>query len=189
MKQVGLIVLAIFSMAWAQTKTFDYVGSNRCKPCHNKAAKGAQYAQWKATSHAKSYAILLTEESKAIAKKMALKTAPERSPACLRCHVTGWGAPSGYRLDIPADDARAQRMNEKLAAVGCESCHGPGSEYKSKKVKEAIKAGKITKASVGLVNPTVETCIVCHNENSPTYKPFKWEEKYPAIAHPRPKRN
>ena len=186
MKRTGLGLLVLVIFVRAQTIPFEYVGSNRCKPCHNKAEMGAQYAQWESTDHAKAYETLLTDESKAIAQKMGLETAPEKSPECLRCHVTGLGTPSGYKLDIPADDVRAKRANDNLAAVGCESCHGPGSEYKSKKIKDAIAAGEITKASVGLMNPTVETCTACHNEDSPTYKPFTWDEKYPAISHPYP---
>lgn len=186
MKRMVLGLMVLSSFVWAQTPKFEYVGSNRCKACHNKAEEGGQYAQWESTDHAKAYETLLTDESKAIAKEMGLTVAPEKAPECLRCHVTGWGSPSGYKLDIPADDMRAKRANDNLAAVGCESCHGPGSEYKSKKIKDAIAAGEITKESVGLKNPAAEDCIVCHNEDSPTYKPFTWEAKYPAISHPYP---
>ena len=186
MKRMGLCFLVLTGMVWAQTTTFEYIGSNRCKPCHSKAEVGAQFAQWGSTAHAHAYETLLTDESKAIATKLGLKTLPENSPECLVCHVTGWGSPSGYKLDIPADDAKALKANANLAAVGCESCHGPGSEYKSKKVKEAVVAGTITKASVGLLDPTEATCLVCHNSKSPTYKPFDWKSKQAAITHPNP---
>lgn len=186
MKRMGLCFLVFTGLVWSQTKPFEYIGSNRCKPCHSKTEVGAQYAQWESTAHSRSYETLLSDESKAIAVKMGLKTAPEKSPECLVCHVTGWGSPSGYKLDIPADNAKALKTNENLASVGCESCHGPGSEYKSKKVKDAIVAGTIARESVGLMNPTEATCLICHNSKSPTYKQFTWESKHAAIAHPNP---
>lgn len=186
MKHILVCFLAFFCLANAQTKTFEYVGSNRCKPCHSKPEVGAQFAQWESTAHANSYKTLLTDESKSIASKMGLKTTPEKSPECLICHVTGWGTASGFKLDVPAEDTKAQKANDNLAAVGCESCHGPGSEYKSKKVKEAVVAGEITKASVGLIDPSEAACKVCHNPKSPTFKEFNWESMHASISHPNP---
>ena len=33
---------------------------------------------------------------------------------------------------------------------------------------------------------TEATCIACHNEESPTFKSFNFEEKAAEVAHPRP---
>jgi hypothetical protein len=38
----------------------------------------------------------------------------------------------------------------------------------------------------GLILPTEEVCKTCHNEESPTYRPFNYEEKVKVIAHPDP---
>ncbi len=73
-----------------------------------------------------------------------------------------------------------------LETVGCEACHGPGSKYKSKKIKQAIVAGEIEASSVGLLEVNKETCIACHNEKSPTYKPFNYEERVQEVQHPKP---
>jgi hypothetical protein len=34
--------------------------------------------------------------------------------------------------------------------------------------------------------PTAETCHGCHNEESPTFKDFNFEERVAQIAHPYP---
>ena len=41
--------------------------------------------------------------------------------------------------------------------------------------------------AAGLVIPTAETCTACHNEESPTYKGFEFEEMLAKVAHPNPK--
>ena len=38
----------------------------------------------------------------------------------------------------------------------------------------------------GLVIPTEETCTVCHNDGSPTFKGFDFAEYSAKIAHPNP---
>ncbi|MFQ5752663.1 MAG: multiheme c-type cytochrome [bacterium] len=72
--------------------------------------------------------------------------------------------------------------------VGCESCHGPGSAYKGRKVMQDLYAGKLDKAKYGLVLPTEKTCVQCHNEESPAYKEFKFKEMVAKIAHSVPKK-
>ena len=44
-------------------------------------------------------------------------------PACLTCHVTGYGEAGGYAAGTPVETLR------DLLDVGCESCHGPGSAH------------------------------------------------------------
>jgi hypothetical protein len=65
--------------------------------------------------------------------------------------------------------------------IGCEACHGPGSEYKSMKVMKDTEASM----AAGLVLPPEDHCLQCHNENSPTYKPFDFEKRWAQIAHPK----
>jgi Cytochrome c7 and related cytochrome c len=64
---------------------------------------------------------------------------------CLSCHATG---------------------NEKLPAVQCEACHGPGSEYSLPEVM--IDPEKAEMA--GLVRPTLVTCERCHENDEPRHK-------------------
>ena len=55
-----------------------------------------------------------------------------------------------------------------------------------KKVKEAIVAGEIEASSVGLVDVNETTCLACHNDESPTFQVFNYEEQSAEIAHPVP---
>lgn len=178
---LGVLLLSFTGSALA----FDYVGSNKCKMCHKKEEKGNQWGSWKNGPHAKSYETLLTDESKAIATKKGLKVPPEQAPECLKCHVTGWEA-GGYTL-TPGDDAKAIKKNENLKNVTCEACHGPGSKFKSSKTMKAVWAGETKPEEVGLTwVPQEDRCVQCHNEESPTYKPFKYEERIKKVAHPYP---
>jgi len=120
-----------------------------------------------------------------------LKTIPSESPECVGCHTTGYGL-GGFDIKdaafyAPAEDdkdgQKAAKLMEKLKNVGCEACHGPGSKYKSKKTMEAIYTGTEKSETYGLVIPTEETCKQCHNEKSPMFKEFKFDEAYAKIAH------
>jgi hypothetical protein len=51
--------------------------------------------------------------------------------------------------------------------VHCESCHGAGKDYQSKKVME----NKDLAIANGLVMPDDKVCVKCHNEESPSYNP------------------
>jgi hypothetical protein len=147
---------------------FKYIGTNKCKMCHNAKSKGQIYDTWAATKHATAYATLANEESKAIAKKMKIEDA-QKAEKCLKCHVAGY--------DQPTTDKYS--MEE---GVTCEACHGPGEKYWTSKV---MKDKKLAMEN-GLVDPTEELCVVCHNEESPTYKPFKFEEAYKLVEHHPP---
>ena len=70
--------------------------------------------------------------------------------------------------------------------VGCQACHGPGSEYKSMKVKKGLADGSVKPEDVGLIEADAKLCVTCHNEESPTYIPFKFEEKVKKVSHPVP---
>lgn len=77
--------------------------------------------------------------------------------------------------------------------VQCESCHGAGSEYRNPSVMSArkFKADPVGTKKIfienGLIVPTEETCIKCHNKNSPTFVEFNFAEMVAKIAHPNPK--
>lgn len=99
-----------------------YGGAEACRRCHP-----AIYLHWRRTVHAESYATLVAEGA-------------SREPRCLRCHTTGFGEQTGF-VDV--------RSSPGLAAVTCESCHGPGSDH-------------VFSAEPGLVPPTgSEDCSTC----------------------------
>ncbi|MCK4404681.1 MAG: cytochrome c family protein [candidate division Zixibacteria bacterium] len=145
-----------------------YIGTFKCKMCHNSEKKGKIYDTWAATKHATAYKTLASDESKAIAKKMGIKDA-QKDKKCLKCHVTGYGE--------PAEDKYS--MEE---GVTCEACHGPGEHYWSMKIMKDKKLAM----EKGLVEPTEELCMACHNKESPTFKAIKYEEAYKQVEHHPP---
>ncbi len=185
-KMLILLLVLVTAAVFAQEESAEYIGSKKCKIYHSKAEVGGQYGIWESGPHAKAFETLKSDASKAIAKKMGLKTAPDQAPECLVCHVTGWGTASGYQLTVDPMDKRAVKTNEDLANVGCESCHGAGSLYKSKKVMVEIAEGSIKGTDVGLTTITAETCTVCHNKKSPTYIAFDYAVRVKEVAHPAP---
>lgn len=138
---------------------FEYVGSKKCKMCHNKPATGAQYTQWAESKHAKAMESLSAEEAK--------------NPACIKCHST-----VGH---VDADLVATLKIDE---GVSCESCHGPGSKY----FPNAIMKDRAKAMENGLIMPTKEVCIKCHNEESPTFKGFDYDEYLKKVTHPNPEK-
>jgi hypothetical protein len=169
------MLLTVFAVGSAVAADHAFTGAAKCKTCHNKPAEGAQYDQWMSTKHAKAFAVLASDESKAIAKEKGIAD-PQTADACLKCHVTGHGA-------------AAALLGEKYAktdGVTCESCHGAGGDYYKMTVMKDIAAGKVDMASVGMIKPAKETCVKCHNAESPTFKAFNYEEAVKKVAHPKP---
>jgi len=149
-----------------------YIGATKCKMCHNSAKKGEIYDKWLETSHAKAFEVLASEDALKIAAEKDIED-PQKADDCLKCHVTGHGA-------------AAELLDKKYDAtegVTCESCHGPGGDYWKNKVMKAITAGEQDGAEVGLVMPDEKTCVGCHNEESPTFTEFKFDEMYAKIEH------
>jgi len=188
-----LIVLMIL-MSGLIAQDHEYVGSTKCKSCHKKAESGDQWNKWLEGPHAGAFETLKSDAALKIGKERGLTTTPDKAPECVVCHTTGFDK-GGYA--IMDDEFWAQttskgkptkevKLMKALQSVGCENCHGPGSDYKSKKVMMGITDGSIDGASVGLVKPVESTCKGCHNENSPSYKGFDFAEMYKKIAHESP---
>jgi hypothetical protein len=151
-----------------------YVGVTKCKVCHSMASSGNQYKIWSESKHAKAYETLATPAADSIGKTRDVEK-PQESAKCLVCHVTGYEAPASAK-------AATFKQDE---GVGCEVCHGPGSDYMPMKVMKDKEAA----IAAGLQIPTEETCVNCHNEKSPTYKKFVFAEFEKQIAHPVPKKD
>lgn len=168
---MGMILSFLVVMSVAEEGAHQYVGVSKCQTCHKSEAKGDQFGKWSASKHAAAYEVLASEAAMAIAKGKGIDN-PQTSDQCLGCHVTGFAAPAEQK----------DESFDQTEGVGCEACHGPGSEYKNMKIMKEKDAA----VAAGLVIPTAETCKGCHNEKSPTYKEFKFEEAYKVIAHPNP---
>lgn len=176
---VGAAVLGVMSYPPAEaapTKAATLVGAKKCKMCHAKEATGAQHTKWAAGPHAGAYASLASEKSKAKAKELGLGD-PQKEPKCLKCHVTAF--------PVIADMAKQTITLEE--GVSCESCHGAGSEYWTKKTMDGVFAGTVEHASVGLTHPITEKlCITCHNPENPFHKEFDFKASAAKVAHPYP---
>ncbi|MGB0743077.1 MAG: multiheme c-type cytochrome [Opitutales bacterium] len=124
-----------------------YTGTESCIGCHQE-----EHAIWKDTGHAHAW-------------KSLKYTKADADPNCIGCHSVGFGTVSGYRREFE---------HEKLIDVGCESCHGPGSQH----VAERSSGGPVRQR----FRPLAEgDCRTCHfGEFS---RPFVWEEFWPQVAH------
>ena len=73
--------------------------------------------------------------------------------------------------------------------VQCETCHGPGEKYKSMKIMKdhasAIENGLTDFSSKEKIEAH---CKKCHNEESPTFKEFKFDEMWAKIKHNIPEK-
>jgi len=108
----------------------EYTGSKSCKPCH-----GTEYETWSGKAHAKAYSTLEQVNS-------------QFDPECVVCHVIGMDYESGFI---------SQQDTGHLINVGCENCHGPGSEH-------------ILSAGVTELTEPKSTCLDCHTpEHSGEY--------------------
>jgi len=76
---------------------------------------------------------------------------------CAECHTTG-----------------TARDGEDLLNVGCEACHGPGSEYRKMRVmKDPIKAHEL-----GLRIQSEIVCIRCHNDRCEHFDGFDYIQSF-----------
>jgi len=125
-----------------------YSGEERCQVCHEK-----QQMQWSVTGH--PYAL-----------KSLQRKGKEDDPACVICHVTGWGKPGGYAIDDKKD-------TKAFEGVQCESCHGPGYE--------ACTAFTGTKQKKKTADEWKAVCQSCHTEKESLN--FNFARRYPKVLH------
>lgn len=127
--------------------TATFTGSAACKDCHLK-----DYEIWEKSGHAHAFATLEKKGSDA-------------DPHCVSCHTIGFGKPGGYRRPMGSNS---------LTDVGCESCHGPGSEHVAK-----YRDNKPSNFRFRPLGPG--DCVSCHyGEFS---RPFEWDKFWPGVAH------
>lgn len=131
---------------------FSYVGSEACTGCHQQA-----HEVWAKSGHGHAFETLKTKGA-------------EADPNCIRCHTVGFGESSGYRREFDG---------QRLASVGCESCHGPGSEHVSQR-SQAL-ADSAFEVSFKFRKLGEADCTSCHyGEFS---RPFVWKRFWPLVEH------
>lgn len=172
----ALAVVAMFAFTIGNAvASAPFEGRSKCSSCHKAQAKS-----WKDTAHAKAMESLKPGTRKEAKIKANLDPDKDytQDKDCVGCHVDGWGKPGGYTLDSP---------KKQLAAVGCESCHGPGRQYRGdhRKAGQAFeKSGKTAPrkmlADKGQDFHFEESCNACHlnyegspwKDAKPPYTPF-----------------
>lgn len=166
-----VVLVALFGLMQLAAAAPELIGAPKCKSCH-RAKTGDQWQIWSESAHARAFERLASAESQKIAADRGLGD-PQQEAACLQCHATK--ASLGGQVVI---NEKANYTNDE--GVGCEACHGPGSDYKSRKVMLDADAAR----AAGLIMNT--GCRKCHNEKSPTFKGFDYEARWLDIAHPVP---
>jgi hypothetical protein len=162
-----------------------YIGADKCKNCHQAEASGNQFAAWQKADHSKAFERLGSDEAKKVAKEKGIDD-PQKSDKCLKCHTTAFG--------LPADMIK-KGFDAKLG-VQCESCHGPGEAHMKARFAAMASAGADAssagpqKVPEGEIINTVDqkTCLGCHNDESPTFKPFCFYERAAKIQHLDPRK-
>lgn len=161
-KWIFILVIMIFLfesnfMGSDQQGRFSFTGSEACRLCHGSDEIGNQYKIWVASPHSKAYQLLKSQKGIEIAHKSGISS-PETAKDCLKCHTTGGG------------------MSQQAATegVGCEACHGPGSEYhkasnhvdyssRENGYIRAIKYGMYPVLGIESLKYRERLCLSCHN--------------------------
>ncbi len=144
------------------------IGVHTCAECHKGPTMGYQFSKWRMSAHASAYVVLATDKAYEIAKEQGLKDDPQSSPKCLRCHSTAYRQPSKGAIEFYS----------LYQGVGCEACHGAGSNY----YPEAIMRDERAAKAAGLKEVTRQTCLGCHEDTNDN--PFDYDEAVKKIAHP-----
>ncbi|MHC4459830.1 MAG: multiheme c-type cytochrome [Planctomycetota bacterium] len=178
---ITLIITVFVPVLWAAEgprKHPVYVGAKVCATCHQGKGMGHQFSRWLASKHATAYAILAKPEAKKIAELSGIPQEPQESPMCLGCHATG--------AHVEAWEKDETFFTED--GVQCEKCHGPGSEY----TDAAIMMDHQAAMKVGLIMPTMQDCMGCHQVKGSHVAVHKlpkldMEKALKDIAHPTPR--
>lgn len=115
------------------------------------------------------------------------------SESCQACHpdaYAAWQASAHARARdvLSANQQRDARCmschspsqaEQRVAHVGCETCHGGGQFYSARYVMKDAELARL----VGLLDPAEKACRNCHDSSSPSLKPFDFAAKLKAIDH------
>ncbi len=136
----------------------EYVGSEECADCHETA-----YKVWKESKHGHAWTTLVDAEG---SEKYPWPVT--HYPDCVQCHVVGYQQKTGFINP---------EKTPQLMHVGCEECHGPGSEH-----IESAEAGQFLEASLK-IETSVDICMRCHTyEQTPTFS-AEYLEFWEKIKH------
>ena len=156
-------------------ENLEYVGSKSCKLCHD-----YEYEKWMTNGQVFVPGIVRQADpnSRHYGALATLKNVgSDYDPECVICHVIGMRFQSGFVTE---------EKTPELKDVGCENCHGPGSEHLR---------------SLGAIETSgpISTCTDCHTaEHSANYganekqyfeKIIHWRQPVSRIRVAEPNRN
>lgn len=172
-----LVIAMLLGAAHVSAQEHQYIGAKDCGRCHKKELIGDQLAVWEKSPHAKAFETLKGDAAKKIAQERGMTVPPHEADECVRCHATAHGL----------EEAQMKKPLALSDGVQCESCHGPGSDYRKKKVM----ADHEKSVAAGMLEPgkNEQICTACHNQDSPTWdeaKGFDFAAMKEKIAHPIP---
>ena len=171
-----MLAIALFAfMGSASFAQYKYIGAKKCGICHKKPATGNQLEKWSNAAHSKAFKSLSSDKAKEYAAKHKIADAT-KAAECLNCHTTAGSVDKKLQASITVEEG-----------VSCESCHGPGSAYKTMSVmKDHAKS-----VAKGLVEQSEKVCKQCHDKEKNKFhdmKPFDYKEASAKVAHPNPKK-
>lgn len=184
-KAAALALLAFASAAGAQAPeqpaSHQHLGPASCasSACHGRVSPESnanvrldEYRIWsREDRHARAYQTLLSDASKAIARRLGIGEAHE-AKVCLDCH---------------ADNVPEEQRGEKFQlsdGVGCEACHGGAQHWLASHAEAgATHADNLDKGLYPLsdVGQRAELCLSCHYGNSAKFAGHDMM----AAGHPR----
>ena len=145
-----------------------YVGTQACLGCHQTGPGGGPAGHWVASRHSRAFHTLTTDQAKLLVanrEDYGDITDPSVEQRCLMCHVTAAQNPRANWA--PGTGGSAE-------GVGCEACHGPGSDYMT---EEVMRDRSSFLANGGRV-PNELTCRECHRDEA-----FVFMERLTRIRH------
>jgi hypothetical protein len=146
----------------------NFTGSEQCGECHSIA-----HEIWEETPHARAVQTLVNPPER-------YQVSRHHDPECLSCHVVGWD-PQGY---FPYESGYLSlKSDEGIHNVGCENCHGPGSQHVDAEngdidaTEEQLEAYR--QAMILKLDQAQDHCKRCHDlDNSPDFHVEGAFEKY-----------
>lgn len=134
------------------------LGSEMCNDCHGLKNMGDQKTPWKNSKHSGAYTVLFSTKAIDFNKANGLAS-PDKEEKCLKCHTTEFVLKG-------TEKSKSYNITE---GVGCEGCHGAGSEYSAAEIMREESSF----IRNGGVKGDEKTCLKCHSPKANKEKTLK----------------